>query len=214
MKITRCRWRLVQLRAGWRALQLRRSGMFARDGHRECQGRAGRRSSVPTEHVEHLDDVVFPRDSRSRHSTDAGVIPRMPPPSIASDSEAIAPLIGRLSGLYRTLGLRTLDPAAGQHPDRPLPGRHGRDHRDQRVRVPVPPGTVVLVLGGDEVDTKPVVEYGAIPYRITHPGKRVRARAAGQTGERGDSSARGRPSYRRGASGAVPVEDSRSRPPS
>jgi membrane associated rhomboid family serine protease len=24
---------------------------------------------------------------------------------------------------------------------------------------------------GDAVDTKPVVEYGAIPYRITHPGK-------------------------------------------
>ena len=23
---------------------------------------------------------------------------------------------------------------------------------------------------GDNVETKPVVEYGAIPYRITHPG--------------------------------------------
>jgi membrane associated rhomboid family serine protease len=26
-------------------------------------------------------------------------------------------------------------------------------------------------LSGDEVKTKPVVEYGAVPYRITHPGK-------------------------------------------
>jgi membrane associated rhomboid family serine protease len=25
--------------------------------------------------------------------------------------------------------------------------------------------------GGQEVDTKPIVEYGAIPYRISHPGK-------------------------------------------
>jgi rhomboid family protein len=26
-------------------------------------------------------------------------------------------------------------------------------------------------LSGDQVETKPVVEYGAIPYRVTHPGK-------------------------------------------
>ncbi|MGH2979431.1 MAG: hypothetical protein ACRDLQ_07315, partial [Solirubrobacterales bacterium] len=25
--------------------------------------------------------------------------------------------------------------------------------------------------GGDAVETEPVVEYGAIPYRITHPDK-------------------------------------------
>ena len=43
--------------------------------------------------------------------------------------------------------LPDLDPAPGQHPDRPLPGRHAGDHRDQRVRVPVPAGPVVLAVG-------------------------------------------------------------------
>jgi rhomboid family protein len=38
-------------------------------------------------------------------------------------------------------------------------------------------------IGGDQVENKPVVAYGAIPYRITHPGKDCElARAVDQTG--------------------------------
>jgi membrane associated rhomboid family serine protease len=37
-------------------------------------------------------------------------------------------------------------------------------------------------LSGDQVETKPVVEYGAIPYRVTHPGDDCTLlRARGQT---------------------------------
>jgi membrane associated rhomboid family serine protease len=35
--------------------------------------------------------------------------------------------------------------------------------------------------GGDAVETEPVVEYGAIPYRITHPGKDCDLAKAGET---------------------------------
>jgi membrane associated rhomboid family serine protease len=31
-------------------------------------------------------------------------------------------------------------------------------------------GPSFSISGGQEVETKPIVEYGAIPYRITHPG--------------------------------------------
>ena len=38
-------------------------------------------------------------------------------------------------------------------------------------------------IGGEQVENKPVIEYGAIPYRITHPGKNCDlARAVDQTG--------------------------------
>ena len=88
----------------------------------------------------------FPRAIlRARQARTPGMIPRMPPPSIDRILKRSA--MWTLSST-RTLVLRTLDPAPGQHPERPLPGRHGRDHRDQRVRVPVPPGTVVLAVGG------------------------------------------------------------------
>ena len=41
--------------------------------------------------------------------------------------------------------------------------------------------------GGDQVETKTVVEYGAIPYRVTHPGKRCDlARVQDQFGQRGE----------------------------
>ena len=33
-------------------------------------------------------------------------------------------------------------------------------------------GLVVSLSSGQEVDAKPIVEYGAIPYRISHPGKK------------------------------------------
>jgi membrane associated rhomboid family serine protease len=35
--------------------------------------------------------------------------------------------------------------------------------------------------GGDAVDTKPVVEYGAVPYRITNPGKECDLAKGGQS---------------------------------
>jgi membrane associated rhomboid family serine protease len=43
-------------------------------------------------------------------------------------------------------------------------------------------------LSGEQVDTKTVAEYGAIPYRVTHPGKkcdlaRVRDTTTGQVGD-------------------------------
>jgi membrane associated rhomboid family serine protease len=39
-------------------------------------------------------------------------------------------------------------------------------------------------IGGDQVENKPVLQYGAIPYRITHPGKDCElARAVDQTGQ-------------------------------
>ena len=67
---------------------------------------------------------------------------------------------------------------------------------------------------GQEVDTKPIVEYGAIPYRITHPGKEcvlaVPGTPAGAAGR-----ARGPPSYPGGACRPdPPVEKIPSRPPS
>jgi membrane associated rhomboid family serine protease len=73
--------------------------------------------------------------------------------------------------------------------------------------------------GGDAVDTKPVVEYGAVPYRITHPGDEcklanigIREVAPGQfeavPGEQ-TVLCEGTPEYRAVAQSSqqVPVED-------
>jgi membrane associated rhomboid family serine protease len=51
--------------------------------------------------------------------------------------------------------------------------------------------------GGDAVDTKPVVEYGAIPYRITHPDKECGVVDLGSPQEQ--VVCEGRPGYPQGA---------------
>ena len=84
----------------------------------------------------------------------------------------------------RGYSCRVRDPAPGQHPDRPLPGRHGGDHRDQRVRVPVPAGAVVLALerAGGRFEADRRVRRDSLPHhapgRATAASSRSRATAA------------------------------------
>ena len=64
-------------------------------------------------------------------------------------------------------------PAQGQHPDGPLPGRHGRADRAQRARV------LLLAAGrasrsatrAARTTSTTSSDYGAIPYEVTHPGE-------------------------------------------
>jgi membrane associated rhomboid family serine protease len=56
---------------------------------------------------------------------------------------------------------------------------------------------------GQEVDSKPIVEYGAIPYRITHPDKKCLLALPGTPQEQ--PVCQGTPEYQ-AAVGAVPVE--------
>jgi membrane associated rhomboid family serine protease len=62
--------------------------------------------------------------------------------------------------------------------------------------------------GGDNVETKPVVEYGAIPYRITHPGDEcdlVPGRATTSGAE--VLVCEGTPEYREAVQAGVPIEN-------
>jgi membrane associated rhomboid family serine protease len=58
---------------------------------------------------------------------------------------------------------------------------------------------------GQEVDSKPIVEYGAIPYRITHPAKDCVLALPGTTQER--PVCQGTIEYREAAAESVPVQD-------
>ena len=93
------------------------------------------------------------------------------------------------------------DPAQGRHPDAPLPDPDRRDHRDQRVSSTSSssraPGT------SDDAATSGCVEYGAIPYEITHPGDRGDVSAGG----RRRSSARAGRRWPGGRSGALVAHD-------
>ena len=62
---------------------------------------------------------------------------------------------------------------------------------------------------GDAVDTKTVVEYGAIPYRITHPGEEcdLVPPEATDAAEPRRSICEGTPEYREAQQLGVPVED-------
>ena len=63
---------------------------------------------------------------------------------------------------------------------------------------------------GDNVETKPVVEYGAIPYRITHPGDEcdlVPGPGPTTSAVREVLVCEGTPEYREAAQAGVPIED-------
>jgi rhomboid family protein len=61
---------------------------------------------------------------------------------------------------------------------------------------------------GDAVDTKTVVEYGAIPYRITHPGKECDLVPAQATTTGSETLiCEGTPEYRDAQQLGVPIED-------
>ena len=67
--------------------------------------------------------------------------------------------------------------------------------------------------GGDAVETKPVVEYGAIPYRITHPGDECDlVPATATTAGTEIVVCEGTPEYREALQAGVPIENM-SQPP-
>jgi membrane associated rhomboid family serine protease len=62
--------------------------------------------------------------------------------------------------------------------------------------------------GGDAVETKPVVEYGAIPYRITNPGEECDLVPAAATGSGSEILVcEGTSDYREAQQAGVPIED-------
>jgi membrane associated rhomboid family serine protease len=62
--------------------------------------------------------------------------------------------------------------------------------------------------GVDSVETKPVVEYGAIPYRITHPGKECHLVPAAATTSGTDTPVcEGTADYQEALAAGVPIED-------
>jgi membrane associated rhomboid family serine protease len=62
--------------------------------------------------------------------------------------------------------------------------------------------------GGDAVDTKPVVEYGAVPYRITHPGDECDIVPATATTSGSEIIiCEGTPEYQEAQQAGVPTED-------
>jgi rhomboid family protein len=65
-------------------------------------------------------------------------------------------------------------------------------------------GPSFSVSGGQEVDSKPIVEYGAIPYRITHPGKECVLILPGTTQEQ--PACEGTATYVEAAAQGVPAE--------
>ena len=203
---TRARRRWERLPRHAHPARRHRLGAAARRPHRGVRRRGARRRAARRS----------PRSSCSTRARGAGArLPDMRTPRHGLGGAALGGRVfavegGPQPGFPFSRALEFLDvprasvaarvPAQGRHPHAALPDPDGRDHRDLRdrlLRLRARP------LGARRQGNERVLEYGAIPLEITHPGRDC-ASVAGVSSMRGRPGGSSPPTRRPGGSRSSP----------